>query len=131
MNNKSPILYIDNLFTRDASGKLVPKHSVKVLPGERLMHEGFAVGDIIRGYDYENIPDCYIQGRITEVCRDGTPKLRNAHYVIKLTEASWAGNVYGRPGQASRGSVNRIFMQVTFDWPGRVLLIDPRTGVPA
>jgi hypothetical protein len=59
----------------------------------KYRYEGFTVGQRIRALDFAGRGDCYIEGRVTEVCRDGAPARdrRYAHYVIKVEREVFEG----------------------------------------
>lgn len=82
-------------------------------------HEGFKVGQIIKAYDFEPMPDrgdCYIEGRIKEVHSDPTSYSEYAHYVVEVTKRVFDGaEVSRRVGEEAL-----VPMETLFDYDGRV-----------
>jgi hypothetical protein len=91
---------------------------------QKLRYEGFTVGQRIRALDFEpreGRGDCYIEGPIMEVCREGAPARgrQYAHYVIQVEREVFCGEEM--TGEHSRvGSLRCVPMQSDCDYQGRV-----------
>lgn len=89
-------------------------------------YEGFQVGQFIRAQDFEARPDrgeCFVEGQIVEVHRDGTNTAPFAHYLIIATRDVWCGEELGVEVEGTRkGLPVAVPMESSGDWDGRVAL---------
>ncbi len=90
---------------------------------EKLRYEGFSLGQIIRCQDFEPIAgreNCFIEGKIVAVNRDGEWGAPYAHYVIEPTRQVWRGEEMVDPCHGVNNKV-RVPMEIAgLEWDMRV-----------
>ena len=86
--------------------------------------EGFRVGNIINAEDFESRPgrgDCFVEGKILAVVRDGSPQHPYAHYLILVDRDVWDGKRV--PTDSRIGQTVAVPMESSMDWDERVTLV--------
>jgi hypothetical protein len=85
---------------------------------EKYRYEGVAgVGDRVRSYDFRGNPDCYIEGRVLRLDRDGKEK-GFAAFVVLCDRDVW----YGKTPPWRTGQTVYVPMEVAWgEYDGRVV----------
>jgi hypothetical protein len=97
-------------------------------PRNKFRYEGFSAGQRIRALDFEprvDRGDCYLEGTITAICREGSVVCPAAHYVVAIERDVWLGEDVSREHTRVGGVACVPMETMPRDYEGRVIAAPP------